>query len=182
MRTLKTQIKIKTFWSILFCVMLLILVFNTGVSKEMSSVTRPYSGSPYTIIDSQQVPLAPSVGANSLEALTLSEINDIRVAAGLNPLLYSENLTQAALIRAMECDRLFSHTRPNGADWYTVDPAIMYGENLAQGYSDPGTLTTAWMNSPAHRELILDEGFTTCGIGSFKAANGVVYVAAEFGY
>ena len=170
------------FGAIFLILMSIIFILCNSTVRKMSAVSRPYEPCPYTIIESEQVPLAPTIGANSLEALTLNELNEIRQSQNLNPLTYSENLTQAALVRAKECDDLFSHTRPDGTDWYTVNDAIMFGENLAEGYNDAESLTTAWMNSPAHRELILEDEYETCGVGTFKAADGTVYAAAEFGY
>lgn len=175
--------KFRFFWAGLLCVLTTFLVLiNISNSTSISSISRPYEHSQYTIIDSPRVPLAPSIGVDSLEAQTLAEVNEIRIDAGLKPLVYSENLTQDALTRAEECDDRFSHTRPNGTDWYTVDPDIMFGENLSQGYDSAEDVTDAWMNSRAHRELILEGDYQTCGIGSYEAADGVVYVAAEFGY
>ena len=176
--------KKKIFWAGVLILFICILGFNISINKRngMTSISRPYVEGQYTVIDDSPVPLAFSFEENSLEMMTLAKINDIRENAGLSVLTYSDGLTQSALIRAKECEALFSHTRPNGLDWYTVNPAIMYGENLSEGYSDASNLTDAWMNSPTHRELILDGEYNTCGICSFRAANGVTYVACEFGY
>ena len=174
--------KKRIFWSGLLIVFLLFLILINSKENNMTSVTRPYIEGQYAIIDDSQVPLSATFDENSLEIKTMAEINKIRDNANLTTLTYSNGLTQAALTRAEECDKVFSHTRPNGSDWYTVEPAIMYGENLAEGYDNAEDLTTAWMNSPTHRELILDKEYQTCGIGSYTAADGSVYVACEFGY
>ena len=40
------------------------------------------------------------------------------------------------------------------------------GENVAYGYSTPSELVAAWMNSPHHRENILDRRFHYLGVGT----------------
>lgn len=181
---MKKTIKNLAFWTGILILFISLLVFNISVNKrsEMSSISRPYIEDQYIVIDDSPVPLSFSFEEDSLEMLTLAQINDIRQEAGLKTLIYSDGLTQAALIRAKECEALFSHTRPNGMDWYTVNPAMMYGENLSEGYNDATSLTNAWMNSPTHRELIMDREYSSCGICSYRGANGVTYVACEFGY
>ncbi|MBR5115524.1 MAG: CAP domain-containing protein, partial [Lachnospiraceae bacterium] len=80
-----------------------------------------------------------------------------------------------------EITRRFSHTRPDGSDWYTVDGNIMFGENLAELYDTPASVVDAWMNSPAHRANIMDGEFQTCGIAIYRVGNDW-YWAQEFGY
>ena len=76
----------------------------------------------------------------------------------------------------------FSHTRPNGSSWYTVNSKIMGGENLAYGYYDANSAVNAWMDSPTHRENILWPEFTKVAISVYAADDGTYYWAQEFGY
>ena len=41
----------------------------------------------------------------------------------------------------------FSHTRPNGKAWYTVNSKIQGGENLAYGFDNSSEGLDAWMKS-----------------------------------
>lgn len=146
------------------------------------------------VIYDESVPLAGSVGQNGIsiaEADTVANkqfsmqvfnrVNEIREDNNLEPLTWSEGLYNAGLVRAVEIVSSWSHTRPSGNDWWTVDANIMYGENLGRGYNSPDELVTAWMNSPEHRDNILF-GFNTMAISTYRADDGSYYVAQEFGY
>ena len=110
----------------------------------------------------------------------LTKVNGIRAANGLKPLRYDTNLDAPALVRATEASTLFSHTRPDGTEWYTVNPNLMYGENLAEGYHTADEVVNAWMASPEHKANILKPDFTTMGIG-IANKNGKNYWALIFG-
>lgn len=131
------------------------------------------------------VPLAPGIISDALkgEAMsTLGLVNIRRVSAGLGELSWNENLSQAAEVRAHECEDRFSHTRPDGSEWWTVNAAIMYGENLAKNYFDADSVVEAWMQSPTHRDNILKADFTTMGVAAYESEDGTMYWAQAFGY
>jgi uncharacterized protein YkwD len=131
------------------------------------------------------VPLAPGIISDALkgEAMsTLGLVNLRRTSAGLGELSWNETLSQAAEVRAFECEDKFSHTRPDGSEWWTVNAAVMYGENLAKNYYDANSVVQAWMDSPAHRENILKADFTTMGVAAYEAGDGTMYWAQAFGY
>ncbi len=109
-------------------------------------------------------------------------VNSQRSANGLPALVWDNNLESAAAVRAQECSVSFSHTRPNGSSWYTVNSKIMGGENLAYGYYDANSAVNAWMDSPTHRENILWPEFTKVAISVYAADDGTYYWAQEFGY
>lgn len=117
---------------------------------------------------------------NNTEAEVISKVNQIRVANGLNSLRYDASLEGAAAVRANESTARFSHTRPDGSDWYTVNPDLMYGENLADGYTTADAVVDAWMASPAHKANILKPDFTTVAV-STTVKDGKTYWAQEFG-
>lgn len=117
---------------------------------------------------------------SNTEAEVIAKVNEIRVANGLNPLRYDTALEATAAVRANELTMKFSHTRPDGTDWYTVNPDLMYGENLADGYTTADAVVNAWMASPEHKENILKPDFTTVAVSSV-VKNGKTYWAQEFG-
>ena len=53
------------------------------------------------------------------------------------------------------------------------------GENIAYGQSTPQQVMNAWMNSSGHRANILNENFTTIGVG-YTVINGTAYWAQLF--
>lgn len=137
-------------------------------------------------LDDEAIALADTSGDSSSlrsEALrAFNLVNSQRTAAGLSALVWDNGLESAAAVRAKECSSSFSHTRPNGSAWYTVNSAIMGGENLAYGYYDANSAINAWMSSPTHKENILWPEFTSVAISIYEADDGTYYWAQEFGY
>ena len=126
---------------------------------------------------------AAELRAIAVEAFNLT--NEQRVANGLPELVWRDDLAEAAQVRAIESVSVFSHTRPNGTEWWTVNGNIMYGENLAKKFSSASGCVNGWMNSPDHRANILSSGtygFTSCGIAIYEDDNGTLYWAQIFGY
>ncbi len=128
---------------------------------------------------------APSVNAPSdptmLELFNL--VNQARAENGLAPLSWNSALASDAAVRAQEIVVNFSHTRPDGSDWWTVDPDRMYGENLASGQSTAQEVFNSWWASPGHRANILGN-YTTCGFALYYGgdAGSTYYWVQEFGY
>ena len=112
----------------------------------------------------------------------LDGINAERAANGLKALKWDGNLEATSSVRAQECEVSFSHTRPNGKPWYTVNSKVQGGENLAYGFDSAVEAVDAWMNSPTHAETILWPEFTKCSISIYAADDGTYYWAQEFGY
>ncbi len=114
-------------------------------------------------------------------------VNEHRAAAGLNPVKYSAKLSEAAQVRAVEIEKSFSHTRPDGRYFSSVfaEHGISYrysGENIAWGQKSPEEVVTAWMNSAGHRANILNAKFTELGVGYRQNAKGVNYFTQLFIY
>ena len=110
-------------------------------------------------------------------------VNRERAANGLSPLKYSDQLSEAALVRAQEIQSVFSHTRPNGTRCFTAvtEAGISYrsaGENIAYGQRTPEEVMNSWMNSSGHRANILGS-YDYIGIGvTYK--NGTYYWSQFF--
>ena len=118
--------------------------------------------------DNEAIALADSSGDKSSlrsEALrAYNLVNEQREKAGLELLTWDSGLESTSDVRAMECSHSFSHTRPDGQPWYTVNSQIMGGENLAYGYDNAIDVLDGWMNSSSHRENILYPAFTKIAI------------------
>lgn len=165
--------------------------FNTGARTEGSLTDQaaireagvPADGIVY--IEPELVSLADSL-AGSAESQAAAKaafdiVNAKRQEAGLGTLAWNTGLEQASAVRAVEAAQSFSHTRPDGSDWWTVDSNLMYGENLAKGYASADEAVTAWLNSPTHKANIMDAEFTTGAIAIHVNSNGQWYWAQEFG-
>ncbi|MCR5156234.1 MAG: CAP domain-containing protein [Butyrivibrio sp.] len=137
-------------------------------------------------IDDEAIALAGSAASSqaALDACTavFNLMNQQRAARGLSTLTWSDALTSAAQVRANEIVTTFSHTRPNGSAFWTVDSNVQYGENLAKLYQSADSVYTAWMNSPTHAANIMDSGYKTVGIAVCQTGDGSWYWAQEFGY
>ena len=106
-------------------------------------------------------------------------VNEERAKAGLPALKTNDQITQVAQTRAAELADSYSHTRPDGRSCFTAleDAGIRYGsagENIAYGGSSPEYILASWMDSPGHRANILNENFTTIGVGCYLERNGMI--------
>lgn len=124
-----------------------------------------------------------SVHAYVKEVIDL--VNAERAKEGLPALTMDKQVQAAAQVRAMECEQLFSHTRPNGTSFVTAlqEQNVSYrraGENIAWGQRTPKQVVTGWMNSEGHRANIMNPNFTTIGVGYYQNANGTNYWSQLF--
>ena len=82
-------------------------------------------------------------------------------------------------------NQYFNHISPsNKTPWDFIKAAnytyVYAGENLAIGYDDSTELHNAWMNSPSHRENIMNPNFREIGIakvsGTYEGASTIIVV------
>ena len=114
-----------------------------------------------------------AVDRQSFARDVLELVNEERQKRHLEPLRLAQDLNDAAMIRAEECVRYFSHTRPDGSSFHTVmrNPYRMAGENLSAGRPTAKATVDAWMDSPGHRDNILNPDYRELGVGYIYAAN-----------
>lgn len=157
-----------------------------GSIDDQAAIRGLHEGEGQIFIDDEAIALAASASSSqaALDACTavFNLMNQQRVASGLAALVWSDALTNAAQVRASEITSSFSHTRPNGSAFWTVDSNVQYGENLAKMYQSADSVYAAWMNSPTHAANIMDGGYKTVGIAICQTADGGWYWAQEFGY
>lgn len=99
--------------------------------------------------------------------------NAERLKAGLSPLTLNLELSKAAQTHSqnMAIQDFFNHTGLDGSS--PSDRARTAGylsgvaENIAAGQSTPEEVVQAWMESPGHRENILNPNVQVIGIGYF---------------
>ena len=96
-------------------------------------------------------------------------VNQERERQGLSPLVLSDGLNDAASIRAVELDELYSHTRPDGTSCFTAIEKSYNGggENIYVSPTNPEAAMIGWMNSDGHRANILTSSFKFIGIGYY---------------
>lgn len=117
------------------------------------------------------------------EQQVIELVNQERTSRGLTPLKYSEGLTRAARYQAadMSQDNYFSHDTMDRVGGQLVkkcgpwDRIANYysgaiGENAAAGYSTPAAVVQGWMNSPGHRDNILNPATRAIGVGFYQGS------------
>jgi uncharacterized protein YkwD len=109
----------------------------------------------------------------SSEALEVVELtNQVRTQHGLEPLHLNCQLYEASQNHTADMAKTgnLSHT---GSDGYSVDTRLKRvgyqyssaAENIAYGQEEPSQVLNSWMNSPGHRENILNPSHTDIGVG-----------------
>lgn len=121
------------------------------------------------------------------EILTLTNAERKRV--GVSPLVWDEDLAYCASVRAAELPLLTleqnrNHLRPDGSEWFTVNEAIMYAENIAYGQKSVEEVFNDWLNSTSgHYEHMIDPDYKTFAVALYQTESGYIYYwIEEFGY
>jgi len=104
----------------------------------------------------------------------LDSINQERVSRGLSKLVVDNDLTNAANLKSKDMlnRNYFEHFAFGLTPWDFIKNAgynyLYAGENLAMDFNTSEGMVSAWMNSPAHRDNILNPDFRDTGIGIVK--------------
>jgi uncharacterized protein YkwD len=129
--------------------------------------------------------VAPASIAIDQDLLRL--VNTERQRVNAPPLIMNDKLTAAAQRHAqdMATGRRMSHDGSDGSTMRSRIDATRYswsniGENVAMGQPTAAEVMSAWMNSPGHRQNILNPAFTELGIG-YATDSGRIYWAQVFG-
>ena len=122
-----------------------------------------------------------TVFAADLNSEVIYYVNAERVANGLAPLSYAEELSRPAAVRANDITVHFAHQRPDGSEVKSVLEGASYdwfGENLAvSSVQDSQKIVHAWMNSPTHRANLLNRHFTQMAVACVRGDDGHFYWA-----
>lgn len=135
----------------------------------------------------------PAVDYVLVEETIFDLLNELRKEVGVSPLQKNDVLKRAADTRAVETEHLFSHTRPDGRDTFTVlqEPDHTYnyrlaGENLGMATYFKSEkrmaefLFNGWVESPGHYENMIKPEFEEVGIGVHYDGE-VLYATQLFG-
>lgn len=101
----------------------------------------------------------------------ISLINQARQVKNLSALTLNTSLNSVADLKVndMLAKNYFDHTSPAGiSPWYwfkQIGYNYLYaGENLAMGFTESDAVFQAWMNSPSHRDNILNPNYQEMGL------------------
>ncbi|MEM6400315.1 MAG: CAP domain-containing protein [Cyanobacteria bacterium P01_D01_bin.116] len=125
---------------------------------------------------SQPTSTSPTIDPLIQEVVDLT--NSYRSEHGLQPLSLNLNLSQSAQTHSqdMALSDFFSHTGSDGSRVSDRTKSAGYessyvGQNIAAGYITAEEVVRGWMNSPGHRENILNPDYQEIGIGYYYLAN-----------
>lgn len=116
----------------------------------------------------------------------LRQINTYRATHDLPALKLNDELSNSAQAKSDDLveRQYFSHYRDDETPWDYIEEAgyqyVRAGENLAKCYKSPEAIVKAWINSPAHREILLSN-YQDAGFGTTTNATGCAYVTGHFG-
>ncbi len=120
----------------------------------------------------------------------IEQINQTRWENGqIPPLKVNPALQQAALTHSQNMARydFFGHKgQDQSSPWDRIDAAnygdwFVLAENIAAGYQDPQDVVQAWLDSPRHREKLLNAEFQEAGIGYVDEV-GDLFPGGSWGY
>lgn len=154
---------------------------------KANGITRP------RIVEKPVAAVKSSVAVNivEVERLVFDLVNEKRVANGLEPLKWNDNIANSARKHSsnMAEYRFFSHKGLDSkmvsdrADANGVGKWRSIGENIAfnRGYQDPVTLTVQlWLDSPGHRRNMLSPDWKESAIGVAVTEDGAYYFTQVF--
>ncbi len=109
--------------------------------------------------------------SNISVADVVAQINQQRQTSGESPLKLNSQLNQAASAKAQNMFSLqyWAHVAPDGTQpWFFFKQAnynyAIAGENLARDFSNTPDMVTAWMNSPTHKQNIMNAHYQETGV------------------
>ena len=145
----------------------------------------------FNILFSPWLGIAPVSASITIDEL-MTYHNQERIKAGLEPLTLSTTLSRSASDKAnvmldLNC---WSHYCPPDTEPWEYFKSVGYnyqhaGENLAEGFSTIESVMSAWMNSPTHRENVLNSNFTEIGFGfaygNYQGKSNNTIITVHFG-
>ena len=144
---------------------------------------------PYTGEAPSAEAVPPAAAPSDVDAAKqdiVARTNALRAERGIAALTADDQLMRAAQVRAdeMAATGTYSHTRPDGRQYYTVTDCRQVGENIhqipllyleQQKSALAETLIYSWSKSAGHMENMTDESYAAIGVGLARGtdANGL---------
>lgn len=140
-------------------------------------------------------------GNTGIEAEIIRLVNNYRRASGLSALRTNGELNFAADLHSRDMTiisgrfgpwegmqhRLLGTTQPEITDrldragYDEWSQAFRYGENIAFGYRSAADVVRGWIDSPSHRQNILNPSFTDTGVSVRVDPTGRLFYTQNFG-
>ena len=165
----------------------------SGLEAELTRFLESDEETPSAAKRPRVVAARPPVHANtvSLERVAFNVLNQKRAENGLSPLAWNEKLAGVARLHShnMAEFSFFSHKGLDGkmaaerANQMGLGQWRSIGENLAfsHGFQDPvAHAVRLWLDSPAHRQNLLDGNWRETAVGIAVAEDGSYYFTQVF--
>lgn len=131
----------------------------------------------FTLVSPAVLGFASNITPEKVIELT----NQKRLEQGLEPLKVSDLLNEVARRKAadMFAFNYWAHVSPSGRDPWSFFKEVGYkyiyaGENLARDFMDSASVVEAWMNSPSHRDNIINPKYKEIGLAVVNGTlNGI---------
>jgi uncharacterized protein YkwD len=131
----------------------------------------------FTLVSPSVLGYASNISPEKIIELT----NQKRAELGLAPLVNNPSLNEVAQRKAadMFAFNYWAHVSPSGRDPWSFFKEVGYkyiyaGENLARDFMDSASVVEAWMNSPTHKDNIVNPNYKEIGVAVVNGTlNGV---------
>ncbi|KEF35997.1 spore coat assembly protein SafA/uncharacterized protein, YkwD family [Schinkia azotoformans MEV2011] len=150
--------------------------YQIGLSELIQA--NPQIKNPALIYPKQKLNIPTMNGEKSIETQAIQLTNQQRAKYGLPALATDWELSRVARYKSVDMrdKNYFSHTSPTYGSPFTMmkNFGIRYtaaAENIAAGQTSPQGVVNSWMNSPGHRQNILDSRMTHIGVGYAKGGS-----------
>lgn len=159
--------------------------YQVGVSELINANTQLQN--PDLIYPGMKITIPSQAPGRAFELEVVRLVNIERAKYGLKPLQENWELSRVARYKSedMSSKGYFSHTSPTYGSPFTMmrNFGIRYstaGENIAMGQRSAAEVMNGWMNSPGHRQNILNANFTQIGVGYATNSRGTPYWTQMF--
>lgn len=176
-------------FKLIAAVSLLFTAFLSAAFSQTTSTTenREFQVAAYTRVREAK----PNALIASVEKDAFDLINKKRADIGLEPLIWSDELAALARLHSQDMadQKYFSHRGSDGsmvddrADKLGIKNWSAIGENIAfeRGFDDAANFAVdRWMESPAHRQNLLDKRWKETGMGVAILPDGTYYFTQVF--
>lgn len=135
--------------------------------------------------DGQPLPVAYTITqreADEIPGRLLQEINNLRAASGLGPLMLNQPLSTAAAYhsRDMAAQNRAWHWGSDGSSPLQRAqrqgyPGYVIGENISESYENDQQTLNAWMQARDTRDIIMDPNATQLGVAWYQEASRKIW-------
>lgn len=157
---------------------------TTGSTATNNSGSTTSSGSSTTNNGSTTVIISQTITVDTTPKTSraaFDRINEERVKLGLEPAVWSDRLEEIALLRVAELAEIQTITAENahaGMDKFQAED-LSLGECVAYGYGSANAAVNGWMNSPAHKEILMTESRVYLAVAVVNTQWGTRWVAVN---